>query len=606
MEIAETIADEQAGAPASAAPSGAPRESERLPLRTKLLFGGPNLAAGAMVLPIVVNMPKFYADVVLVPLGYLAMAIAFARTLDAISDPLIGWISDRTHSRWGRRRPYIFIGAPLAGVAFWAVMTPRPGMTGGTAALWFLVTIILCSLFLTVALLPHDALAPELTLDYNERSGLYGICGALGILGTMVAAVAPGVMIQRSGLSERQAFSHLGVVFGVLLVILCWLMVAFIRERPEFVTRESNPLVPGVRRAFRNRPFRILLTCFVASSISGGIPAILMPFFNAYVVQPAHPQLWLSLQLLGFFGVSFFSMPFAVAAARRFGKLPTWLACHVIGISTELLIFFLVGKGDNVLYLILNCWGAISFGANVFLPGSMAADVIDYDELHTGRRREAQYGAFWNILPKFIAIPSAAIPISILASLGYVPNAAQSPRVIFTIRVLYALAPLLSSVLSFAVACMFPINARNHAAMLDGIERHKRGENAVDPLTGRDVPPSNERAADEAAGWFLDNFSQRELRRFLSGGPLPVIWGIVRATAISIAICIAAAWITLRQIAPVNADPGALASLSIVVAGSALTVSIFHLMRIGPARRLAAVAPEMVQAHLNDCDAGCI
>ena len=84
-------------------------------LKTKLLYGAPSFAGAAMIIPIFIHMPKFYADVVLVPLGYLAMAIAIARSLDALSDPLMGWISDHTHTRLGRRRPYMLIGAPLCG-----------------------------------------------------------------------------------------------------------------------------------------------------------------------------------------------------------------------------------------------------------------------------------------------------------------------------------------------------------------------------------------------------------------------------------------------------------------------------------------------------------
>jgi Na+/melibiose symporter-like transporter len=93
---------------------------ERLSLMAKLLYGLPNLAAGAMAIPLLINMPRFYADVIAVPMAYLAVAIAATRCLDAIIDPSIGLISDRTRSRWGRRRPYIFIGAPLGGLAFWA------------------------------------------------------------------------------------------------------------------------------------------------------------------------------------------------------------------------------------------------------------------------------------------------------------------------------------------------------------------------------------------------------------------------------------------------------------------------------------------------------
>ena len=110
MDSAEAKIGSEAGTAA--------HSSEPLPLRIKLLYGAPSFAGAAMIIPNFIHIPKISADVELVPLGYLAMAIAIARSLDALSDPLMGWISDHTHTRLGRRRPYMLVGAPLCGVAF--------------------------------------------------------------------------------------------------------------------------------------------------------------------------------------------------------------------------------------------------------------------------------------------------------------------------------------------------------------------------------------------------------------------------------------------------------------------------------------------------------
>ncbi|HXN12856.1 MAG TPA: MFS transporter, partial [Candidatus Acidoferrales bacterium] len=394
--------------------------SEPLTLKIKLLYGAPSFAGAAMIIPIFIHMPKFYADVVLVPLGYLAMAIAIARSLDALSDPLMGWISDHTHTRLGRRRPYMLIGAPLCGIAFFCLLNPPVALKGKDAAVWFGVTFILYFIFHTVYVLPHYALGPELTQNYNDRSTLFAWRESFTILGTIVASVAPGVLKAAFHLTDRQVFFDLGIFFGIVLTLLYWLLVLTVKERPDFVARESNPLVPGVRRALRNRPFAILLASYVVGSIAGAIPATMMPFFNAYVIRPADPITSLSLLLAGYFGFGFVSLPMWVALARRIGKLNAWLTSFFLGISGGALMF-LLGPGDLKALFVLICWAGIGFGAGLFLTPSMQADVIDYDELYTGKRREAQYTAFWSMLPKFIAIPSAAIPIAILASLGYVP-----------------------------------------------------------------------------------------------------------------------------------------------------------------------------------------
>jgi glycoside/pentoside/hexuronide:cation symporter, GPH family len=570
-----------------------------LTLRTKLLYGAPSFAGAAMIIPIFIHMPKFYADVVLVPLGYLAMAIAIARSLDALSDPLMGWISDHTHTRLGRRRPYMLIGAPLCGIAFFCLLNPPAAFTGGRAAVWFGVTFILYFIFHTVYVLPHYALGPELTQNYHERSTLFAWRESFTILGTIVASAAPGVLKTALHLTERQVFFRLGIFFGVVLTILYWLLVLTVKERPDFVERESNPLVPGVRRALRNRPFSILLASYVVGSIAGAIPATMMPFFNAYVIRPPDPTFWLSMLLLGYFGFGFISLPMWVAVARRIGKLNTWLTSFFLGISGGGLMF-LLGPGDLGWLFVLICWAGIGFGAGLFLTPSMQADVIDYDELYTGKRREAQYTAFWSMLPKFVAIPSAAIPIAILASLGYIPNAIQAPHVVFAIRAIFALTPAICSILSFVIARRFPITQKIHRAILDGIESHARGEEALDPLTGAIVPPPKP-GPDDDTSWFLDNFSRGELERYIARGSRQPVRDVLTMAALSIGVSIASAIYVLHRVGSLRTDPGAMTSVIVVLAGLALTIFAFHLMRLGPARRLAAgqVPADVVRAHLG-------
>jgi glycoside/pentoside/hexuronide:cation symporter, GPH family len=581
--------------------SPAPPQSERVSWGLKLLYGAPNVAGAALAIPIAINMPKFYSDVVGVPLGYLAIAIALARSFDAISDPAIGWLSDRTRTSLGRRRPYLIVGPPFCGLAFYLLFSPPVGLVQNSAVVWFGTFFILYFLFHTVYALPHYALGPELTLDYHERSSLFSVRESFTILGTIIAAAAPGFMEAGLGWSERRVFSFLGVALALLLVTLYWLLAWRVRERPAFATRESNPLVPGVRRALRNRPFQILLGTYVVGSIAGAIPATLVPYFNQYVIQPARPGFWLSVELLGYFAVGLICMPLWVAASRRFGKLPTWLASFVMGTTGGAAMFFL-GKGNLLGLMILISWAGASFGAGLFLAPSMQADVIDYDELHSGKRREAQYGAFWSILPKFVAIPSAALPFAAMAAIGYVPNRPQSPEVLLTIRAIFALAPAACSVLSFMIAWRYPITETVHRAILDGIERHARGLSAVDPLTGETIPPPSGRGVDEETGWFLDFFSPGELRRYLARGSVTPLRDVAVAALASIGIAVLAALISIEKLSGLAPDPGAIASLSVVTSGFALAVFLFHLLRLGPARRLAsgAIARDTIRSHLGE------
>mgnify|MGYP001453163289 CR=1 FL=1 len=229
----------------------------------------------------------------------------------------------------------------------------------------------------------------------------------------------------------------------------------------------------------------------------------------------------------------------------------------------------------------------------------MQADVIDYDELRTGKRREAQYGGLWSIMTKFTVIPSMSIPLAVMASVGYVPNVPQSEAVQLTIRVIFAIAPAVTSLVALGLAIFYPIDEAVHARILEGIARHRRGEDAVDPITGESLAPPSADPVDEETGWFLDHFSTRELRRIAAGGS--AVLGTLLAVGGSLVLLTLALGSTWSTIDDVETEPGPRAVLMILVAGVALTGFCYHVIRLRAAARLRAhpLAKEKVCRHLE-------
>jgi GPH family glycoside/pentoside/hexuronide:cation symporter len=307
--------------------------------------------------------------------------------------------------------------------------------------------------------------------------------------------------------------------------------------------------------------------------------------------------------LVLYFGTGFFFLPLWLWAAKRFGKLEAWLASFFVGISAGIALFF-GGKGDVAYVAALHAWAGVAFGAGGLLVPAMQADVVDYDELRTGKRREAQFAAFWAIVPKFVAIPGAALPIAALAALGYVPNQPQTPDVRFGIRVIYAIMPATFAAISFFLARLYPISEDVLEKIHEGVAAHRRGESAVDPLTGELLPPASERSVDEETGWFLDHFSPRELMRVSSGGS--VMRSVVAKLAVSVAATAAFGAAAGASVESLGTQPGLGAVLSVVAGGFALTAACFHATRLGKARSMQAAptAPAVLEAHLQSLEDG--
>jgi GPH family glycoside/pentoside/hexuronide:cation symporter len=483
-------------------------------------------------------------------------------------------------------------------LTFFALFSPPVSVAGRATVFWFGICFLLYFVCQTIFVIPYNALGAELTLDYHERSSLFGWRESFALIGTISAAAAPFPLIAWLS-SQRAAYSLLAACYAVALVTLGGFAFLRLRERPGFATRASNPLVPGVRRALRNRPFRILLSSFVVGSVTAAIPATLLPFFISYVVRPEHDVFWTAVAITSHFVAGLVSIPLWLAASKRHGKRAAWLTGFAVAILALGGAFF-VGAGDLAQAVALLAVAGVAFAGQLLLTPSIQADVIDYDELQTGRRREAQYGALWVLLPKMVAIPGAAIPLAILGAIGYQPNAEQAPQVVFTIRVLFALVPAVFSSVALLIAWRYPITEKNHREIQAGIKAHARGEVATDPFSGARLFPPGLREVEEETGWLLDHFSPRELRRALSGGVTRLRRDTTLAAIAALGVCAACVALAIIRVGDLLHQPGTIAVVAIAAAGLALAVFLFHGIRMWVARRLPGenLRPADLRAHL--------
>ena len=457
--------------------------SGRLPWHLKAAYGLPAFALAVVGIPVYVYIPKFYSDVVGIDIAVMGIILLAVRLFDAVSDPLIGVLSDRTHTRFGRRRPYILAGGISVALTMFFLFTP-PNDPTENHTLWFGVWIFALFLCWTAVTVPFESLGPELTFDYNERTSLFAVRDGMLIAGTLAAAISPALVGALFGTSpspegERRKFFWLAVCYAPFLIGTCTWCVYRIRESKVMLPSAAATVttLQGWRSIRANRPFMILLAAYTISAIGSNLPATLILYYVEYVLQSTRADLFLML----YFVTGILFLPAWIKVAGRYGKKQAWLLSMAINTGIFLGVLFL-GPGDEWLYGVLVVGSGLGFGATLALPSAIQADVIDYDELLTGKRREGLYIGIWSIAKKLAAAVGVGTALAFMGRAGYQPNVDQPENVVMTLRILYALVPCLCNIVALAVACAYPLDAQAHRAIREGVARRQQGQPVTDPL----------------------------------------------------------------------------------------------------------------------------
>jgi GPH family glycoside/pentoside/hexuronide:cation symporter len=456
--------------------------SSKLPTSLKLAYAMPAFAMAVVGIPVYVYLPKFYTDVVGVHIAVVGYLLFGVRIFDAVTDPMIGWWSDRHRSIMGRRRPFILLGALLLAVSLYFLFTPPVPSTTAVKTLWFAICIYTMFFFWTMTAVPYESLGPELTRDYDDRTSLFAMRDGFLLAGTLVAASAPTLIKAVWGLGsdsngERQTFFLMALLYAPMLIAACAWCVYRLREPTTTPADSRQRLWENFRMIRQNKPFMILLAAFTLSAIGSNLPATLILYYVQYVLHSDLADVMLLLYLAT--GILF--LPGWLKLAYRIGKKKAWLWSMAINTGSFGGVFFL-GSGDILAYGILVFLSGIGLGATLALPSAIQADVIDYDELLTRQRREGQYIGLWSVAKKMAAAAGIGMGLFVLGLAGYQPNMEQSPQVVLTLRILYALVPSVCNLVAICIALAYPITGEVHSQIQSAIDRRKNGQAVRDPL----------------------------------------------------------------------------------------------------------------------------
>jgi GPH family glycoside/pentoside/hexuronide:cation symporter len=409
----------------------------------------------------------YYTDVAGISPALAGSALLLGKlTWDALNDPLLGWLSDRTRSRFGRRRIYMLLAAIPLALATWLQFSLPLGLTGTAAFLAVLLTFWFKDTFVTIAIVPYASLVAEVTHDYQERSSLAlykSINSVIGyVLGGGLVTVLVGLFMAM-GLSRAGAWSVTGAVFGAIALVTLLITTFSIKETTEISEEPTNiHLWKSVMLCFKNRPFVILMIIFILSGFAFTVQATLLSYLVQYQLKMADQLTYIMICSLAMTGL--FSMP-AKLLADKINKGPTYALGLGLASLTFLLAFFFLPQYPTAWVYVVAIVLGISFSTQWVLPYAMMPDVIEYDEKMTSKRREGIYYGLSNFLTKFAYALGVAVPGWALAWFGYVPNVEQTEFALFGIRFFYAVVPAIAMLLCVPLLLRYPITRESHALL---------------------------------------------------------------------------------------------------------------------------------------------
>ena len=449
--------------------------TDKLSIKQKLMYGVGDIGFSLTSTIMGVYFLFFLVEVVGLRPGIAVIPIFVGKIWDFVNDPIFGYISDRTRSRWGRRRPYLLFGAlPLAFT--FTMLWYKPGFESTTALVaYYSIAYIIFEASATMLYMPYFALTPELTSDYDERTSLTSYRMFFSILGSLLAFTVPSIIVGKFTPENAPKVLLMGAIFGLVSALPMFLTFFGTEEREDLVDLEKPTLLESIKSVWKNVPFRYGLGIFLATWISVDILQSSLLFYVKFVVQRESEE---QLIMAMIFVIAMFALPIWNWVSNRWSKRYAYMAGIAFWAVVQMALIMMTPTTSLALILSLCALAGIGVAAAHVLPWAILPDAIEWYEYKTGERHEGMFYSFTTLARKITSAGTVPLIGLVLEFTGYQPNlAVQSAEAVRGIKMVIGPIPAILLCVGIFIAYKYPLDRDDFLAIVDKInERRASGK----------------------------------------------------------------------------------------------------------------------------------
>ena len=451
------------------------KAGSKFSFKDSFIYGSPAIGAGYMYLLMAIYVMKFATDILLIAPAIVGLIFSISRVWDAINDPLVGYLSDKTKWSLGRRRSWLLISIVPISIFYLMVFFPPQYEEENLLTLWFAIGILGFYTSMTIFVVPHLSLGAELSSDYHERSKIFGVRHFFYTAGSALSLISFYLFItaeQNNTESLREIIFNHSIIAVIITSTLILYSVYKLKERSDYSNRELKNPYRAYKDVWENPHARLLIIAIFIEHVGSAAIAVLTLYVAQYIVGAAH---WAPIFILCYLIPSAFSVPFWLPLSIKFGKVRLWIASMTLtGVSfgSMFFILFIDDVNTKIIYVLVAAFFAgLANGCGSTVGPSIQADVIDFDENLTGERKEGSYFAAWSFIYKASAGVMLLLTGFSLQLAGFLPNQEQTFEVKFVLATLYCLFPLACCLIGAYLLTKFKLNEEECRVIRESLDR---------------------------------------------------------------------------------------------------------------------------------------